>query len=96
MSKLSVSTGLDRSSNQDEKSSEPITAIPTLDRSRTYQEAETPSGLYTPSLIAEEQTITDDRVEEAGVVVEQYVYPDGGYGWVVVGCCTMLAAVTMG
>lgn len=26
----------------------------------------------------------------------EHVYPDGGYGWVVVGCCATLAGLTMG
>lgn len=27
---------------------------------------------------------------------EEHIYPDGGYGWVVVGCCTTLCALTNG
>ncbi|WWC63029.1 uncharacterized protein I303_105628 [Kwoniella dejecticola CBS 10117] len=29
-------------------------------------------------------------------VVEEFVYPEGGYGWVVVGCCMTWAGLTMG
>ncbi|KAK4684438.1 hypothetical protein P7C73_g5739, partial [Tremellales sp. Uapishka_1] len=39
--------------------------------------------------------------EKASVVavpesVSEYVYPEGGYGWVVLGCCMTFAALTMG
>ncbi|OCF43102.1 hypothetical protein I317_03071 [Kwoniella heveanensis CBS 569] len=34
--------------------------------------------------------------EAAAVAVEEHVYPDGGYGWVVLICCLTLAASTMG
>lgn len=35
-------------------------------------------------------------VEEGSPAVNQYVYPDGGYGWVVVICCMTLAGASMG
>ncbi|WVQ85671.1 hypothetical protein IAT38_007837 [Cryptococcus sp. DSM 104549] len=37
----------------------------------------------------------EDGEEDDEEMVE-YDYPDGGYGWVVLGCCMTLAALTMG
>nr|XP_019045148.1 hypothetical protein I302_05535 [Kwoniella bestiolae CBS 10118]OCF24078.1 hypothetical protein I302_05535 [Kwoniella bestiolae CBS 10118] len=34
--------------------------------------------------------------EDVLQAIEEYVYPEGGYGWVVVGCCMTFAALTMG
>ena len=36
------------------------------------------------------------RQEDAEMGTVEYVYPDGGYGWVVLVCCMSLAACTMG
>ncbi|WVF66656.1 hypothetical protein IAT40_001397 [Kwoniella sp. CBS 6097] len=50
----------------------------------------------------EHQHEHDDKDEHEGhgqdgvEAVEEHVYPDGGYGWVVLICCSTLAASTMG
>lgn len=37
-----------------------------------------------------------ERQRTAQAEEEEYVYPDGGYGWVVLVCCTTLAGMAMG
>jgi hypothetical protein len=39
---------------------------------------------------------TKESPLEASEELEPHVYPDGGYGWAVVGCCATLAGLTMG
>ncbi|OCF35082.1 hypothetical protein I316_03122 [Kwoniella heveanensis BCC8398] len=40
--------------------------------------------------------LKDIASPEVTILEETYDYPEGGYGWVVVGCCMTFAALTMG
>ncbi|WWC71153.1 uncharacterized protein I206_105106 [Kwoniella pini CBS 10737] len=43
-----------------------------------------------------EQQKPDIVIENNDEMIEDFIYPEGGYGWVVVGCCMTWAALTMG
>lgn len=55
---------------------------------------------WSSNTLADAESVKGDRdlsrAPESGPPSEQYVYPDGGYGWIVVICCMVLAGATMG
>ena len=79
--------------DEQERGSRFVPNLPTSWSSNTLaaSASEDGSGEQTPGVDDKKIRVLD--IEEQPV---EYVYPDGGYGWVVVVCCMVLAGCTLG